>query len=69
MSSGWGCQHLTKHGEIKEWCRLLKKGCDPGCAGCVLYGEFLFSKPDTPSNAAYEKRKAKKRSDDPFGRG
>ena len=68
MSSGWGCQHLTKEGDNKEWCRLLKKTCDPGCTGCVLYGEFLFSKPDTASNAAFEKRKAKNRSDDPFGR-
>jgi len=42
MSSGWGCQHLTKEGDDAEWCRLLKKTCDPGCQGCVLYGEFLF---------------------------
>jgi len=67
MSSGWGCQHLTTEGGNKEWCRLLKKTCDPGCHGCVLYGEFLFSTSDSPSNAAFEKRKAKQRSDDPLG--
>jgi len=67
MSSGWGCQHLTKNGEIKEWCRLLEHKCDPGCKGCVLYGMGLFSAPDTPSNSAFEKREAKKRSDNPLG--
>ncbi len=25
MSSGWGCQHLTKFENEKEWCRLLKR--------------------------------------------
>ena len=68
MAGGWGCQYLTKTKEHEEWCRRLEHPCDPGCNGCVLYGDFLFSKPDTPSNAAFEKKKAKKRSDDPFGR-
>jgi hypothetical protein len=71
MSSGWGCQHLTTFEDNKEWCRLLKHKCDPGCHGCVLYGKFLFSQENTPSNAAYEKREskriAKKRSDNPLG--
>ncbi len=67
MSSGWGCQHLTKFEEEKEWCRLLKHKCNPGCHGCVLYGKFLFSDPNTPSNEAFEKRKAKNRSDNPLG--
>jgi hypothetical protein len=48
MSTGWGCQHLTKNGEITEWCRLLERTCSPGQNGCVLYGEFLFSHPDNP---------------------
>ena len=68
MSTGWGCQHLTRHEEIKEWCRLLERECSPGQNGCVLYGEFLFSDPKNPSNKAYEKRKAKNRSDNPLGR-
>jgi len=67
MSSGWGCQHLTKFEEEKEWCRLLKHKCSPGCQGCVLYGRFLFSDPLSPSNKAFEKRKAKNRSDHPLG--
>jgi len=66
MASGWGCQHLTSKGENKAWCRLLKKTCDPGCRGCVLYGEFLFSQPGVPSRMATEKRKTKQRSDDPL---
>jgi len=67
MSSGWGCQYLTKNGEEKEWCRLLNHKCDPGCKGCVLFGMGYFSQENTPSNQAFEKRKAKKRSDDPLG--
>ena len=68
MSSGWGCQYLTKNEELneKEWCRLLKHKCSPGCNGCVLYGKFLFSDPSTPSNEAFEKRKWKNRSDNPL---
>jgi len=69
MSSGWGCQYLTKNEELneKEWCRLLKHKCNPGCNGCVLYGKFLFSDPSTPSNEAFKKRKRKNRSDNPLG--
>lgn len=66
MSSGWGCQHLTKHEEIKEWCRLLKHKCDPGCNGCVLYGKFLFSQPNIPAKEE-ESRQRKNRSDNPLG--
>ncbi len=67
MSTGWGCQHLTKSETEKEWCRLLKHKCNPGCHGCVLYGKFLFSDPATPSNEAFERRKRKNRSDNPLG--
>ena len=67
MSSGWGCQYLTKFEDEKEWCRHLKHKCNPGCNGCVLYGRFLFSDPTTPSNTAFEKRKEKNRSDNPLG--
>jgi hypothetical protein len=66
MSSGWGCQHLTKNKTEKEWCRLLKHKCNPGCNGCVLYGRFIFSDPSTPSNIAIEKRKTKNRSNNPL---
>jgi hypothetical protein len=66
MSSGWGCQHLTKFEDEKEWCRLLKHKCAPGCQGCVLYGRFLFSEPTTPSNEAFKRRKMKQRSDSPY---
>ncbi len=66
MSSGWGCQYLTTHEEEKEWCRLLKHKCDPGCKGCVLFGAGYFSQENTPSNQAFEKRQAKKRSDNPL---
>lgn len=66
MSSGWGCQHLTTNEDEGEWCRLLSHKCDPGCKGCVLYGMGYFSQENTPSNKAFEKRKVKKRSDNPL---
>ncbi len=66
MSTGWGCQHMTKHGRITEWCRLLERECSPGQRGCVLYGAFLFSDPASPSNKAYKQRKAKERADHPL---
>ncbi len=65
MSSGWGCQHLTTFEEHKEWCRLLKHKCDPGCKGCVLYGKFEFTQEHTPPME--EERKVKNRSDNPLG--
>jgi hypothetical protein len=66
MSSGWGCQYLTKHEDEETWCRQLNHKCDPGCKGCVLFGAGFFSQENTPSNLAFEKRKAKKRSDNPL---
>lgn len=65
MSSGWGCQYLTKFNEEKEWCRLLKHKCDPNCKGCVLYGKFTFS---SPTLDIEEDRPVKSRSDNPLGR-
>ena len=65
MSSGWGCQHLTTFEEHKEWCRLLKHKCEPGCKGCVLYGKFLFTEENVPPEQ--EERRVKKRSDNPLG--
>jgi hypothetical protein len=63
MSSGWGCQYLTKNGDEKEWCRLLSHKCDPGCRGCVLFRAGLFSQESRPT----KERVAKNRSDDPLG--
>jgi len=67
MSSGWGCQHLTTYKEEKEWCRLLKHKCEPGCKGCVLYGKFEFTQENLPSFEEQEERKVKNRSDNPLG--
>jgi hypothetical protein len=39
---------------------ILKKACDPGDKGCVLYGKALFSSQDSPSNEAFEKRMERK---------
>jgi len=69
MATGWGCQHQTvlpKGSEKLDWCRLLEHICEPGCKGCVLYGSALFSMADTPSNDAYERRKRKRRNDNPL---
>ncbi len=61
MASGWGCQYLTKNGEIIDWCKKLKHKCDPGCKGCIIYGssfsQFTFKD---------ETRKVKNRSDNPL---
>jgi hypothetical protein len=65
MSSGWGCQYLTKNGIEEEWCRRLKHKCKPGCSGCILDGRFIFSNPDLPFN---ENRKPKNREDNPLKR-
>jgi hypothetical protein len=67
MSSGWGCQHLTTFEENKEWCRLLKHKCEPGCKGCVLYGKFLFTQENLAFDEFSEPREVKKRSDNPLG--
>jgi hypothetical protein len=67
MASGWGCQYQTTHGGILDWCRLLSHPCEPGCKGCVLFGHGFFSVGSTPSNEAFERRKRKKRRDNPVG--
>ena len=51
MSSAWTCSH-----QLGDICDLLKKSCDPGGKGCVLYGKAVFSNPQTPSNAAVKRR-------------
>ena len=55
MSSGWGCQYLTKNGIEEEWCRRLKHKCKPGCNGCILDGRFIFSTPDLTFNTENRK--------------
>jgi len=50
-SGGFSCPHNT--GIV---CDLIKKECDPGDKGCVLYGKMVFSNPDSPSNAAVKRR-------------
>ena len=67
MSSGWGCQHLTTYKEEKEWCRLLKHKCKPGCKGCVLYGNFMITEENIPSKEENETRKVKNRFNTPLG--
>lgn len=52
--SGWGCPHSHN-----DYCNLLQVTCEPGIKGCVLYGQFTFSNPDSPSNEAVERRREK----------
>jgi len=55
MSSAWTCSH-----QLGDACELLKKPCDPGDKGCVLYGKAVFSNPENPSNAAVRRREEKR---------
>jgi len=56
MSGGWSCSH-----QRGSECDLLKKNCDPGEKGCILYGRALFSDPQNPSNAALKRREETQR--------
>jgi len=64
MASGWGCQYLTKNGDVIDWCKKLKHKCDPGCKGCILYGS-QFAEPQFLT-LDEEPKKVKKRSDNPL---
>jgi hypothetical protein len=64
MASGWGCQYLTKNGNIIDWCKKLKHKCDPGCKGCILYGS-QFAQPQFLI-LDEKPKKVKKRSDNPL---
>jgi|AAUQ01.1.fsa_nt_gi hypothetical protein len=67
MASGWGCQFLTKKGDIADWCRRLNHKCIPGCKGCILDGATSFTQPTFLSfEEEEEPRKVKKRSDNPL---
>lgn len=48
---GWTCPH-----DIDGICNIIKKECDPGDVGCVLYGKVRFSDENSPSNEAFEQR-------------
>lgn len=52
---GWSCPHSKD-----EICEIIKKVCDPGDRGCVLYGKAKFSNESSPSNEAFEKRMDRK---------
>ncbi len=66
MASGWGCQYMTisEKGE-NDWCRKLKKKCQPGTKGCIIYGS-QFTQPEFLSLQEDEPKKVKKRSDNPL---
>jgi len=55
---------MGTNGEIKEWCMKLHHPCEPGCKGCIIYGEVAFSQPNIDEE---QKKKMKKRSDNPLG--
>lgn len=65
MSSGWGCQFLGVNGNEKEWCIKLSHKCDPGCKGCIIYGQVEFSNLNIEKS---QEKKEKKRSDNPLKR-
>ncbi len=65
MASGWGCQYLSKNGNITDWCRKLKHKCEPGCKGCIIYGSS-FTQPQFLSLSDDDKKRVKRRSDNPL---
>jgi hypothetical protein len=65
----WGCKEgvdlsFSCLHYRNEKCELLKKPCDPGTKGCVLYGRFVFSDPASPSNEALKRRERSDRSNE-----
>ncbi|MDD3324010.1 MAG: hypothetical protein PHN38_02650 [Sulfurospirillaceae bacterium] len=52
---GWSCPK-----EVDGICIAIKKECDPGDKGCVLYGKVKFACEETPSNEAFEKKMERK---------
>ena len=65
MASGWGCQYLSKNGNITDWCRKLKHKCEPGCKSCIIYGSS-FTHPQFLSLSDDDKKRVKRRSDNPL---
>jgi hypothetical protein len=48
---GWGCPY-----EARYYCRRLKRDCDPGIPGCVLYG-LIEGKERSPEQAKRPRRR------------
>lgn len=48
---GWGCPY-----EVRCYCRRLKRDCDPGIPGCVLYGR-IEGKARPPKRPAPHRRR------------
>lgn len=55
QSGGWSCPH-----ESLGICNLIKKACDPGDRGCVLFAKAKFASNESASNEAFEKRMERK---------
>lgn len=53
--SGWSCPHSKS-----DMCDIIKKVCNPGDKGCVLYSKAKFSNEQSPSNEAFEKKMQRK---------
>ncbi len=54
-TGGWSCPH-----SINGNCQIIKKECNPGDRGCVLYAKALFSNQSSLSNEAFQKRMQRK---------
>lgn len=52
---GWSCPHSKE-----DTCEIIKKPCNPGDKGCVLFGKAKFATETSPSNEAFEKRMERK---------
>jgi len=54
---------LSKNGNIEDWCKKLKKKCNPGVKGCII-SNCEFTKLNLSDNK--NDRKVKIRSDNPL---
>jgi hypothetical protein len=52
----------TKDGN-DEWCLKLNHHCNPGCKGCIIVGQVLYTQPNISKE---QEKKVKKRSDNPL---
>lgn len=52
---GWSCPHSKV-----DVCEIIKKPCELGDKGCVLFGKAKFANENSPSNEAFEKRMERK---------
>jgi predicted CoA-binding protein len=51
---GWSCPHF-----VDNICEIIKKECDPGDKGCILYGKFTFGDLNSPSTQKVMKKDLK----------